>query len=120
MLVAVHTYYYVPHVRFLQFVQEMAAAWQATIDLKLGIFAPDEEEISPLMASDENVPEIKRPDVAAHRIWLKVCCTFIIKYSMCTCTCILVRAGHLTEYFVSLIVYEFIEVDNKVYIYFSG
>lgn len=50
----------------------MSAAWQATIDLKLGIFAPDEEEISPLMASDENVPEIKRPNVAAHRIWLKV------------------------------------------------
>ena len=70
----------------------MAAAWQATIDLKLGIFAPDEEEISPLLASDENVPEIKRPDVAAHRIWLKVCYTFIIKYSMCTCACIIVRA----------------------------
>lgn len=50
----------------------MAAAWQATIDLQLGMFTPDEEEINPLMASDENLPEIKMPDVAAHRIWLKV------------------------------------------------
>ena len=56
-----------------QFIQEIAAAWQATIDHRLGIFAADEEEINPLMASDEHVPEVKRPNVAEHRIWLKVC-----------------------------------------------
>ncbi|XP_067946657.1 phosphatidylinositol 4-kinase alpha-like [Watersipora subatra] len=55
----------------IEFIQEMAAAWQYTIDRRLGIFAADEEEVNPLMASDENVPEIKQPDVAAHRIWLK-------------------------------------------------
>lgn len=56
-----------------QFIQEMAAAWQATIDQQLGIFAEDEDEVNPLMASDEHVPEVKQPHVAAHRIWLKVC-----------------------------------------------
>jgi len=50
----------------------MAAAWQATIDRNLGIFAPDEEEVDPLMASEENVPEIKTPFVSPHHIWLKV------------------------------------------------
>jgi len=56
----------------------MAAAWQATIDQQLGIFAPDEEEVNPLMASDENVPEIKQPDVAVHRIWLKASGSFLL------------------------------------------
>lgn len=42
------------------------------MDHRLGIFAPDEEEVNPLMASDESQPEIKKPNDVAHRIWLKV------------------------------------------------
>lgn len=68
----------------------MAAAWQYTIDRRLGIFAADEEEVNPLMASDENVPEIKQPDVAAHRIWLKVSKRYFIimlspQVEVCNC-----------------------------------
>ncbi|XP_064651813.1 phosphatidylinositol 4-kinase alpha-like isoform X3 [Lineus longissimus] len=55
----------------LPFMQEMAAAWQMTIDLRLGVFAEDKPDISPLAASESNIPKPTPPYVAPHQIWTK-------------------------------------------------
>lgn len=55
----------------LQFLQEMFAAWQCTVDKRLGLFSPEEEEVSPLAAYEgcELVP--KPPFIKPHDIWVQ-------------------------------------------------
>ncbi|XP_033126679.1 phosphatidylinositol 4-kinase alpha-like [Anneissia japonica] len=53
----------------LQFLREMAAAWQLTIDQKLGIFSVEEELPSPLACTSTGPPPNKPPNVAPHQIW---------------------------------------------------
>ena len=50
----------------------MAAAWQMTVDKRMGMFSVDPVNLSPLAASEENVPKPNPPIVAPHQIWTKV------------------------------------------------
>ena len=52
--------------------REMAAAWQMTVDKRMGMFSVDPVNLSPLAASEENVPKPNPPIVAPHQIWTKV------------------------------------------------
>ncbi len=51
----------------------MGAAWQMTIDMKLGLFAEDSEIQDPLAASESNPIKPSPPFVQAHNIWIEVC-----------------------------------------------
>ncbi|XP_074644001.1 phosphatidylinositol 4-kinase alpha-like [Tubulanus polymorphus] len=55
----------------LPFMQENTSAWQMTIDLRLGIFSEDEKQMSPLAASEQNIPQPNPPMVAPHQNWSK-------------------------------------------------
>ncbi|XP_071946499.1 phosphatidylinositol 4-kinase alpha-like isoform X2 [Antedon mediterranea] len=53
----------------LQFLREMSAAWQFTIDQKLGLFSVEEELQSPLVCTTTPPPPNTPPNVAPHQIW---------------------------------------------------
>lgn len=55
----------------LRFLQEMLAAWQCTIDKKLGLFSVEEEEVSPLAAHEGSNLGPKPPFVKPHNIWVQ-------------------------------------------------
>ncbi|CAH0382113.1 unnamed protein product [Bemisia tabaci] len=55
----------------LQFLQEMFAAWQYTVDKRLGMFSVHEEEESPLAVSENVTLEPRPPFVKPHDIWVK-------------------------------------------------
>ncbi|GAB6030041.1 hypothetical protein CHUAL_005725 [Chamberlinius hualienensis] len=55
----------------LPFLSEMVASWQRSIDLRLGLFSEDLEEVSPLAAYEGCVLEPKPPYVFPHNIWLR-------------------------------------------------
>lgn len=55
----------------LQFLQEMFAAWQCTVDKRLGLFSSEMEEVSPLAAYEGCVLEPKPPFVKPHDIWVQ-------------------------------------------------
>ncbi|XP_013387820.1 phosphatidylinositol 4-kinase alpha-like [Lingula anatina] len=55
----------------LQVMQEMACAWQMTMDLRLGMFSVDKPETSPLAASENHIPKPQPPDVSPHLLWIK-------------------------------------------------
>ena len=57
----------------LQFLQEMAAAWQMTIDKKMGIFVDNPIEPNPLVAGEDDVFKPNPPFAGAHGVWTKVC-----------------------------------------------
>lgn len=50
----------------------MAAAWQLTIDMKLGIFRQDKPRPDPLAKTEGQILHADIPYVAPHHIWLKV------------------------------------------------
>jgi hypothetical protein len=50
----------------------MAAAWQVTIDKKLGIFREDKIEIDPLAKTEEDVLGPNTPVVGPHQLWTQV------------------------------------------------
>lgn len=53
--------------------REMSAAWQMTIDKRLGMFSVDKRAPSPLAAaSDQDVPLPNPPNTAPHDIWTRV------------------------------------------------
>lgn len=54
----------------------MAAAWQLTIDRKLGIFRADNDRPDPLAKTEGQVLHPDAPYVAPHHIWTKVYCFF--------------------------------------------
>ncbi|XP_022109490.1 phosphatidylinositol 4-kinase alpha-like [Acanthaster planci] len=54
----------------MHFMREMAAAWQMTVERRLGMFAPDPDQPSPLAAaSGEDVPLPNPPNATPHDIW---------------------------------------------------
>ena len=59
----------------LCFLQEMLAAWQYTVDKRIGLFSPEEEEVSPLAVYEGCKLGPNPPDVKAHEIWV----TFILE-----------------------------------------
>ena len=57
--------------------QEMSAAWQMTVDMKLGMFAEDTEEQSPLVHVEGDAITPNPPFVMPHNIWTKVWATLL-------------------------------------------
>lgn len=59
----------------LRFLQEMFVAWQYTVDKRMGLFALDEEEVSPLAVYEGCKLGSNPPQVKPHDIWV----TFIVE-----------------------------------------
>ncbi|XP_076762003.1 phosphatidylinositol 4-kinase III alpha isoform X5 [Xylocopa sonorina] len=59
----------------LRFLQEMFVAWQYTVDKRMGLFAPDEEEVNPLAVYEGCKLGPHAPQVRPHDIWV----TFIVE-----------------------------------------
>lgn len=56
----------------LQFMQEISASWQMTVDSRLGLFAHDAPLTSPLVYSQTESPTPSPPSVLPHHIWTRV------------------------------------------------
>ncbi|KAL0266294.1 UNVERIFIED_CONTAM: hypothetical protein PYX00_008881 [Menopon gallinae] len=61
----------------LRFLQEMFAAWQYTVDKKIGLFSEEIEEVSPLAAHEGCLLEPKPPFVKPHEIWVQFLCEIV-------------------------------------------
>lgn len=57
--------------RILQFLGEMVAAWQRSVDLRLGLFSEEREGVSPLAAHEGCILTPDPPYVAPHNVWIK-------------------------------------------------
>ncbi|XP_049766862.1 phosphatidylinositol 4-kinase alpha isoform X1 [Schistocerca cancellata] len=55
----------------LRFLQEMLAAWQCSVDKKLGLFSEDMDEVSPLAAYEGCKLEPCPPFVRPHDVWVQ-------------------------------------------------
>ncbi|XP_068623293.1 phosphatidylinositol 4-kinase alpha [Battus philenor] len=58
----------------LRLLQEIFAAWQSTVDRKMGLFSKQHEEISPLAAYEGSKLEPRPPFVAPHAVWVRYLC----------------------------------------------
>lgn len=55
----------------IEFALEMVTAWNATIDRKLGLFAPEPALGDPLAISERHLLKANHPPIGAHHVWLK-------------------------------------------------
>ncbi|XP_043226058.1 phosphatidylinositol 4-kinase alpha-like isoform X2 [Amphibalanus amphitrite] len=55
----------------ISFLREMCAAWQYTIDKRLGLFSEQEPEVNPLAVYEGCSIEAKPPFVAPHHLWVQ-------------------------------------------------
>ncbi|KFM83573.1 Phosphatidylinositol 4-kinase alpha, partial [Stegodyphus mimosarum] len=55
----------------LQFLQEMSAAWQMTIDREVGLFSEDPVQVDPLAAYEGCELAPNGPFIAPHSLWVK-------------------------------------------------
>jgi phosphatidylinositol 4-kinase len=55
-----------------KFIEEMASAWSATIDRKLGLFAEDPPQTDPLTSHVNSVLKPNPPYIGGHGLWVKV------------------------------------------------
>ncbi|XP_046963733.1 phosphatidylinositol 4-kinase alpha isoform X2 [Vanessa cardui] len=58
----------------LRLLQEIFAAWQCTVDRKMGLFSKQTEETSPLAAHEGAKLEPRPPFVAPHAVWIRYLC----------------------------------------------
>ncbi|CAB3220116.1 unnamed protein product [Arctia plantaginis] len=55
----------------IRLLQEIFAAWQSTVDRKMGLFSKQHEETSPLAAHEGAQLEPRPPFVAPHAVWVR-------------------------------------------------
>ncbi|XP_064074423.1 phosphatidylinositol 4-kinase alpha isoform X1 [Vanessa tameamea] len=58
----------------LRLLQEIFAAWQCTVDRKMGLFSKQTDETSPLAAHEGAKLEPRPPFVAPHAVWIRYLC----------------------------------------------
>ncbi|KAJ0173228.1 hypothetical protein K1T71_011404 [Dendrolimus kikuchii] len=58
----------------LRLLQEIFAAWQCTVDRKMGLFSKQTDEISPLAAYEGSKLEPRPPFVLPHAVWVRYLC----------------------------------------------
>ncbi|XP_050552894.1 phosphatidylinositol 4-kinase alpha isoform X7 [Spodoptera frugiperda] len=58
----------------IRLMQEIFAAWQSTVDRRMGLFSKQCEEISPLAAHEGAKLEPRPPFVAPHAVWVRYLC----------------------------------------------
>ncbi|XP_078486851.1 phosphatidylinositol 4-kinase alpha [Ciona intestinalis] len=77
---------------------ELTSAWQATIDHRMGIFAPDMDEGDPLAVSEDHVPHPAPPCCKPHSLWIKFLQhrLDVVKYSSVEESMIIVGLVHRT------------------------
>lgn len=68
----------------LRFLQEMCSAWNCTVQKKLGLFAHDEEEDSPLAFHEGCQLEPRPPFVRPHGIWVQFICEVVETARYCS------------------------------------
>ncbi|KAI5696349.1 hypothetical protein M8J75_011820 [Diaphorina citri] len=61
----------------LTLLQEMVAAWQYTVDKKMGLFSAVVEQVSPLAAYEGCVLAPQAPFIRPHDIWIKCLCELV-------------------------------------------
>uniref|UniRef100_A0A8D8UEF4 1-phosphatidylinositol 4-kinase n=1 Tax=Cacopsylla melanoneura TaxID=428564 RepID=A0A8D8UEF4_9HEMI len=61
----------------LTLLQEMVAAWQYTVDKKMGLFSVTIEQVSPLAAYEGCVLAPQGPFIKPHDIWIKCLCEIV-------------------------------------------
>ena len=57
----------------------MAAAWQMTVDMRLGLFQADSEEGNPLAVEEGKILAPNPPFIAPHNVWTKVMILYMNK-----------------------------------------
>lgn len=55
----------------VQLTQEIIAAWNATVDKRMGLFSIDPEQANPLSPKEGSVFEPNPPNLGAHELWIK-------------------------------------------------
>ena len=55
-----------------QFIEEMVAAWQMTVDMRLGLFESDQAKGNPLAVEEGKTLHPNPPFIAPHNVWTKV------------------------------------------------
>ncbi|KAH9631398.1 hypothetical protein HF086_012186 [Spodoptera exigua] len=58
----------------IRLMQEIFAAWQSTVDRRMGLFSKQVEEVSPLAAHEGAKLEPRPPFVAPHAVWVRYLC----------------------------------------------
>jgi hypothetical protein len=56
---------------FLQFLCELSAAWQWTVNCRKGLFSIDKPRSNPLSVSEDKVEEPYSPNVSPHELWIQ-------------------------------------------------
>jgi phosphatidylinositol 4-kinase len=67
----------------LQFMQEMLAAWQSTVERRIGIFAPSIEPDSPLAAYEGCTLTVELPVITPHEVWVNFICELVENSKSC-------------------------------------
>lgn len=75
----------------LRLLQEMLAAWQYTVDSRMGLFAPEEETMSPLATYEGCNLGPNGPYVKPHEIWISFIIELIETAKYCCQVCMQAR-----------------------------
>ena len=105
----------------MQFLCEMAAAWQMCVDSRLGIFAEDSPFSDPLAKLEDEVLAPNPPYVSPHHIWTKVSQVVVgwllvsDRHVICSVLCLLVWwAAGLNVFSTSLSINKSVSINKSL------